>query len=70
MPTKPTRAQLRASGCRTKQRSKRAIGRPIGRIKRRIEKARRYTIKHGIDRKIIDNVKKYLEEHPDEYLEE
>lgn len=67
MPLKrPTRAKLRAAGCRTKPRSKRAIGRPIRRIKRLKEKARRYTIKHGIDKKIIAHYKKYLEEHPDE----
>jgi hypothetical protein len=63
---RPTRAQLHAAGCRTKQRSKRAIGRPIRRIKRLKEKARRYTIKHGIDKKIIAHYKKYWEEHKDE----
>lgn len=67
MPLKrPTRAMLRAAGCRTRRRSKKAVGRPIRRIKRRIEKARRYTIKHGIDKKIIAHVKKYLEEHKDD----
>ena len=49
-----------------RRRSRRAIERPIRRIKRLKEKARRYTIKHGIDKKIIAHVKKYLEEHPDE----
>ena len=67
MPLKrPTRAQLRAVGCRTKRRSKRAIERPIRRIKRQKEKARRYTIKHGIDKKIIAHYKKYMEEHRNE----
>lgn len=62
----PIRAQLRAAGFPTRRRSKKAVGRPIRRIKRRIEKARRYTIKHGIDKKIIAHVKKYLEEHKDD----
>lgn len=62
----PTRAQLRAAGFPTKRRSRRAIERPIRRIKRRIEKARRYTIKKGIDKKIIAHYKKYMEEHGDD----
>lgn len=49
-----------------RRRSRRAIERPIRRIKRLKEKARRYTIKHGIDKKIIAHVKKYLEEHKDD----
>ena len=57
---------LRAAGFQTRQMSERAIGRHIRRIKRHKEKARRYTIKNGIDKKIIAHVKKYLEEHPDE----
>jgi hypothetical protein len=67
MPLKrPTRAMLRAAGRRPKLRSMRSLMRPIRRIKRQKEKARRYTIKHGIDKKIIAHVKKYLEEHKDD----
>ena len=63
---RPTRAQLRAAGFRTKRRSIRAIGRPIRRIKRLKEKSRRYIIKNGIDKKIIAHVKNYMEEHKDD----
>lgn len=65
---RPTRAMLRAAGFPTRRRSMRAIGRPIRRIKRLKEKARRYTIKNGIDKKIIANCKKYMEEHHNEKL--
>ena len=45
------------------RRSKRALERPIRRIKRNKEKARRYTIRKGIDKKIIAHYhKKFLEE--------
>lgn len=46
--------------------SRKALERPMRRIKRQKEKARRYTIKHGIDKKIIAHFKKYMEEHRDE----
>lgn len=56
----------RALGLPTKKRSRRAIERPIRHIMRLKEKARRYTIKNGIDKKIITHFKKYMEEHRDE----
>lgn len=68
MPLKrATRAVLRAAGYRTKRKwSRKALERPMRRIKRQKEKARRYTIKNGIDKKIIAHFKKYMEEHKDE----
>lgn len=70
MPTDPavsyTIRLKRALGLPTKKRSKRAIERPIRRIMRLKEKARRYTIKNGIDKKIITHFKKYMEEHHNE----
>lgn len=64
---RPTRTMLRAMGLPTKRRSERAIGRPIRRIKRRIEKTRRWFLKNGIDRKIIiDLLKIDMEDHRDE----
>lgn len=62
----PTRAQLRALGLTMKRRSRRAIGRPIKRMKRLKEKYRRCILKNGIDKKIIANCKKYMEERCDE----
>lgn len=44
----------------------RAINRPIRRIMRLKEKARRYILKNGIDKKIIAHYKKFLEEHKDD----
>lgn len=63
---RPTRAVLRAAGCRTRRRSMRAIDRPIRRIMRLKEKARRYCLKNGIDKQIIAHYKKFLEEHKDD----
>lgn len=63
---RPTRARLRALGFQSMCRSKRAIGRPIRRIMRLKEKHRRYLLKNGIDKKIIANVKKYMEENKDD----
>lgn len=63
---RPTRALLRALGIPTRLRSRRAIGRPIRRMKRLKEKYRRCILKNGIDKKIIANYKKFLEEHKDD----
>lgn len=60
---RPTRARLRAAGFPTRRRSERAIGRPIRRIKRLKEKARRYILKNELDKQILACAKIYLEEH-------
>ena len=44
---RPTRAMLRAAGCRTKSRSMRALMRPMRRIRRLKEKIRRRMLKRG-----------------------
>ena len=63
------RAMMRAGKWRAKNRSQKAIGRPIRRVKRKIEKARRYTIKSGVGEKIIQFVHQKVKEMQEEEKE-